>query len=74
MKDMIKVVNVEVDAINDEIKTRAGTDEQSDLDVCFARFEVGERHPLSDRCRTANNREEPTRALTMMMTVFGRQV
>ena len=30
VKDMIKVVNVEVEAINDEIKTRAGTEEQSD--------------------------------------------
>ena len=43
---MIKVVNVEVEAVNDEVKNRTGTDEQRDLDVCFARFEVGERHPL----------------------------
>ena len=46
VEDMIKVVDIEVKAIDDEIKARAATEEKSDLDVCFARFEVGERHPL----------------------------
>ena len=62
MKDMIKVVNVEVEAVNDEVKNRTGTDEQRDLDVCFARFEVGERHPLerqvSDRKQSGGGADQ----------------